>query len=386
MKRFALLLLTTFLLAFLVACGAEAEQAPDNNKSSSNNSSGALPDQMTWSVYDVGSGGYAEMSAIANMLTGETGTKIRMLPSATGVGRMIPLRDGTAAIGKVGDEVQFAFEAVEEFSDQSWGPQNVRAVWAPTSATGFAVRKDSGIETISDIKGKKVPWIVGNPSVNIKTEATLAFAGLTLDDVKIIELTSYAGQSDALVQGKIDVASINPTASAMYEADSKVGIVWLEMDKNDAEGWERVQEVASWFFPRSVTDVPGIEGEITLQGHGYLIASYEDQDPEVIYELLKSMDENFDQYKDSSINLVEYSRDKVLTVPRGIPFHEGTIKFLDEIGLWDDEKQAENDVLIERYQKLTEAWDKVVDEAAEKGIKKSDFQKYWLERKTELVQ
>ena len=341
---------------------------------------------MTWSVYDVGSGGYAEMSAIANMLTGVTGTKVRMLPSATGVGRMIPLRDGTAAIGKVGDEVQFAFEAVEEFSDPSWGPQNVRAVWAPTSATGFAVRKDSGIETISDIKGKKVPWIVGNASVNIKTEATLAFAGLTLDDVKIIELTSYAGQSDALVQGKIDVASINPTASAMYEADSKVGIVWLEMDKNDAEGWERVQEVASWFFPRSVTDVPGVEGEITLQGHGYLIASYEDQEPEVIYELLKSMDENFDQYKDSSINLVEYSRDKVLTEPRGIPFHEGTIKFLDEIGLWDDEKQAKNDVLIERHQKLTEAWDKVIEEAAEKGIKKTDFQKYWLERKTELVQ
>ncbi|MFJ8063965.1 TAXI family TRAP transporter solute-binding subunit [Psychrobacillus sp. NPDC096426] len=389
LKKSTFLLLTIFLLLFLGGCDSDTKQSTDNKKLSStkvDKETYALPNQMTWSVYDVGSGGYSEMSAIANMLTGVSGTKIRMLPSATGIGRMIPLRDGTASIGKVGDEIQFAFEAMEEFVDPSWGPQNVRAVWAPTSSTGFAVRKDANIKKISDLKGKKVPWIVGNSSINIKTEATLAFAGLTLDDVKLIELTSYAGQSDALVLGKIDVASINPTASAMYEADSKVGIQWLDMDQNDTEGWKRVQEVASWFFPKSQSGIPGLEGEITLQGHGYLIASYEDQDSETIYELLRAMDENFDQYKDAALNLVEYDTDKVLNEPRGIPFHEGTIKFLEEKGLWDDKKQAKNDQLVERHLKLKEAWDKVVDESVEKGISNKDFPEYWLERKKELVQ
>ena len=138
---------------------------------------------MTWSVYDVGSGGYAEMSAIANSLTSKYGTQIRMLPSASGVGRMIPLKNNQASIGKLGDEIQFSFEAIEELSKPEWGPQDVRAVWAPISQFGFAVWKDSDIKTIADLKGKKIPRITGNSSVNIKNEAILAFAGLTWDDV-----------------------------------------------------------------------------------------------------------------------------------------------------------------------------------------------------------
>src|SRR5690606_5504668 len=103
---------------------------------------------------------------------------------------------------------------------------------------GFAVREDSDIQTIEDLKGKKIPKITGNSSVNIKNEAILAFAGLTWDDVQAVELSSYGGQGDALIQGQIDVVSTTPTASMMFEAESKTGIRWLEMDPNDTEGWK----------------------------------------------------------------------------------------------------------------------------------------------------
>lgn len=387
LKKPVSFLFTIFLLSIFVAgCSSNETQKPASNEnSSSSNDSGSLPKQMTWSVYDVGSGGYAEMSAIANTLTEEYGTQVRMLPSASGVGRMIPLRDKTASIGKLGDEIQFAFEGKEEFAQQDWGPQNVRAIWAPISQFGFAVRKDSDIKTIADLKGKKVPKITGNASVNIKNEAILAFGGLTWDDVEVVDITSYAGQGEALIQGQIDAAGINPTASAMFEADSKGGIRWLEMDPDDAEGWERTVETASWMIPYTMDNGAGMEGDTDIMGHGYLIGGYADQDPNTIYELLKAMDENFSAYKDAMPNLALYDKELVITEPRGIPFHEGTIKFLEEKGLWDEQKQAKNDELVARYDKLKAAWDQVVEEAKKEGISKDDFPAFWLERKAELV-
>ncbi|PWW20792.1 hypothetical protein DFO73_11485 [Cytobacillus oceanisediminis] len=380
-------LFTIFLLSILlVGCSSnETQKTASNVNSSSSNDSGSLPKQMTWSVYDVGSGGYAEMSAIANTLTEEYGTQVRMLPSASGVGRMVPLRDKTASIGKLGDEIQFAFEGNEEFAQQDWGPQNVRAIWAPISQYGFAVREDSDIKTIADLKGKKIPKVTGNASVNIKNEAMLSFGGLSWDDVEVVDITSYAGQGEALIQGQIDAAGINPTASAMFEADSKGGIRWLEMDPDDTEGWERTTETASWMIPYTMDNGAGMESDTNIMGHGYLIGGYADQDPNTIYELLKAMDENFSAYKDAMPNLALYDKELVVTEPRGIPFHEGTIKFLEEKGLWDEEKQAKNDELVARYDKLKSAWDQVMEEAKKEGISKDDFPAFWLEKKAQLV-
>ncbi|MBN8199882.1 MULTISPECIES: TAXI family TRAP transporter solute-binding subunit [Bacillaceae] len=380
-------LFTIFLLLILVVgCSSNQTQKPASNEnSSSSNDSGSLPKQMTWSVYDVGSGGYAEMSAIANTLTEEYGMQVRMLPSASGVGRMVPLRDKVASIGKLGDEIQFAFEGNEEFAQQDWGPQNVRAIWAPISQFGFAVREDSDIKTIADLKGKKVPKVTGNASVNIKNEAILAFGGLTWDDVEVVDITSYAGQGEALIQGQIDVAGINPTASAMFEADSKGGIRWLEMDPEDAEGWKQTVETASWMIPYTMDNGAGMEKDTDIMGHGYLIGGYADQDPNAIYELIKAMDEHFTAYKDAMPNLALYSKDEVVIEPKGIPFHEGTIKFFKEKGMWDDEKQAKNDELVARYDNLKAAWDQAVEEAKKEGISKDDFPAFWLEKKAELV-
>ncbi|WP_165820875.1 TAXI family TRAP transporter solute-binding subunit [Pueribacillus theae] len=372
----------------LIAAGCGNDNAGEKKGNSDNNnaaSESGLPKQMTWSVYDVGSGGYAEMSAIANSLTDEYGTQVRMLPSASGVGRMIPLRDGKASIGKLGDEIQFSFEAIEEFASPEWGPQNVQGYWAPISPFGLGVKEKSDIKSIEDLKGKKVPFISGNSSINIKTEAMLAFAGLTWDDVKVVELTSYAGQGEALVQGQIDVASINPAASSMFEADSKGGVRWLEMDPDDKEGWKRVEHVASWFFPRTIDDGAGMDKDTNIMGHAYLIGGYADQDPDTVYELIKAFNDTFDKYKDATSTLYLYSKDEVLTEPRGVPFHEGAIKFFKENNMWDDEKQAKNDELVERQKKLQEAWDQAVKEAKDEGISDKDFPAFWLEKKAELV-
>ncbi|MBD7936485.1 MULTISPECIES: TAXI family TRAP transporter solute-binding subunit [Cytobacillus] len=368
-------LVLLLILCFLIAGCSSASQASLLADES------GLADQMTWSVYDVGSGGYAEMSAIANVLTEKYDTKVRMLPSASGVGRMVPLRREIASVGKVGDEIQLAFEGTEEFTSKKWGPQDVRAYWAPISQFGFAVRENSDIQTLKDLRGKKIPIIAGNTSVNLKNEAMLAFAGLTWDDVEPVKITSYSGQGEALIQGQIDVAGINPTASTMFEAHSKGGIRWLEMDKGDDEGWARVEEVAAWLFPIHSKQGAGMEKGFNVMGHGYLIGGYADQSEEAVYQFIKSLNDSFHLYSDALPNLALYGKDEVLTEPKGIPFHDGVIRFFKEEGLWSKEKQQKNDQLIERYEELREVWDKTVAYAEKEDLTDEEFEALWLQNR-----
>jgi TRAP-type uncharacterized transport system substrate-binding protein len=52
------------------------------------------------------------------------------------------------------------------------------------NSSAVIVTKESGIKTLKDLKGKRVSWILGNPSLNVKMEAYLAFANLTWDDTR----------------------------------------------------------------------------------------------------------------------------------------------------------------------------------------------------------
>ena len=52
-----------------------------------------LPSTMIWSVYDVGASGYIEASAVADALGKVYGTRVRLQPSGTSIGRIQPLKE-----------------------------------------------------------------------------------------------------------------------------------------------------------------------------------------------------------------------------------------------------------------------------------------------------
>ena len=387
-NKIGIMILLIFTL-ILSACGSDSK-APNEGKGGASSNSGSienLPDKMVWSVYDVGSGGYTESTAIANEMTKKYGTQIRLLPSSGGVGRMQPMKSRMADIGRLGDEYQFAFEGNEEFATENWGPQDVRVVWAPFSYLGFVALEKSGLETVADLKGKKVPYITGNNSVNIKAEATLAFANLTWDDVERVELSDYGGQAEALKNGQVEVIFMNPTASVLLELESMDKIKWIEMDESDTEGWDRVQEIAPWVVPSPMDNGAGMtkENPVTILGYGYPVVAYADQTTENMYAYVKAMDETYESWKGAAANLHNWHKESILIEPFGVPLHEGTIQFLEEEGLWTEEYQNKNDELVERSKKLKEAWDETVKTAKQEKISEKKFPEYWMKKKEDLV-
>jgi TRAP transporter TAXI family solute receptor len=400
-KRLLFLLVLTGLFALIIAgCSGgedkstegtegegETEETTDEGEATGEVQ---LPDQLVLTTYDVGSSGHTQLTAISDAIAKEYGTQIRMIPSASGIGRLTPLKDGTAQIGgRLGDEVYFASEGIEEFASQQWGPQKLSYIYPILNDFGFLVLEDSKFETIADLKGAKIPHIIGNPSINVKVEAMLAAAGLTLDDVEIVEVTSYANQPTAMSQGQIDVSVIVPTAASAIEAEELYDVRWVDMSIfKDEDAMAKLHEI----YPFGVAhdwdigaDLTKGEPETFLGYTTYAPAVYRDTDPDLVYNWLKAMDETYDVYSQASAGMTVWKAENSVPEPLGVPIHEGAVKFFKEKGMWKEEYTQKNAELIERQEKLQEAWETVTAEASEKGLSEKEFKEYWLERKAELV-
>ena len=348
-----------------------------------------LPGMMTWTAFDVGSRGYVQGAAISNALTKKYGTKVRILPSGTSVGRLMPIKTGAATYGLLADETYFAAEAVYEFGFPAWGPQDLRVLLAHPAPIALAATAKSGIMTLKDCKGKKIGWIPGASTNNVKTEAFLAFAGLTWKDVQRVDLPSYAAAGKGLIEGKIDAISYGITAPLMYELEaSPQGISWPEFPASDTEGWKRLQKLTPWLSPGKYDVGPGLKKgqprEIPSYTYPQLVC-YAKQDANEVYALVKGFDETFDMYKDADPELPEWAIARSGRVPAGAPFHEGAIRYLKEKGIWTAESDQWNRKFLDRIKKVQGAWKIAMQEATAKGMSEKDFTEFWLKKRGEIT-
>jgi len=361
--------------AVVMACAL----APTTGALAAADSKPELPRSMTWSSYDVGSAGYAEASAIADAFGREFGTRIRIQPSGSAIGRLQPLLLGRAEVGFLATETFFASEGVADFAQRRWGPQDLRAIAGRPSSFGIFTAKDADITTLKGLKGQRFAYVAGNPSINEKCDALLAFAGLTRDDVNAIMFPTYNAAMSSLAQNKADASCTTTTPSQAYElAESPRGIRWLEVDPNDSEAWARLKKVAPFLQPYTETVGAGLseDNPVNIFAYRYpVLVVNADEDEDFVYNYLKALDQAYPLYKNGTSVMNRWSLDGAGTPPIDVPFHPGAIKYLKEKGIWTDEMQKWNDQRLARLNALKAAWKDAVAE----GEDKSDdaFAKIW---------
>ena len=112
------------------------------------------------------------------------------------------------------------------------------------SPVGLMVKKDSGITSIADLKGKRVAWgLTAQASLLPYVEGALANGGLKKEDVKLVPVASVANGVDDLVAGRVDATLFALRGGKVVEADSAAGIRWLPFDPSPA-AVERMQAIA----------------------------------------------------------------------------------------------------------------------------------------------
>ncbi len=187
-------------------------------------------------------------SAIAKVLKEKAGLNVLVQPTA-GDNVIVSMVDrGEAEIGITNImEVQDGIRARYQ--------KDLRLIAAVHALrTPFFVRKDTGMRTIADLKGKRVALgFSAMRNLDIAARAMLATAGLTEADVKPVLVPNVIRSADDFVSGAADMFFFAFGAPKVREVDATVGgIRVLEIDRT---GMPAARKIMPWGY---LTDVaPG---------------------------------------------------------------------------------------------------------------------------------
>jgi TRAP transporter TAXI family solute receptor len=325
-----------------------------------------LPPQLTMTAYDTGTSGFNITVAVGQQLK-KYGTDMRVLPAGNDTSRLAPLRSGRAAASAMGIGVYFAQEAIFEFGTKDWGPQALRLVLSTSSCNGAAVgvAKDTGVKEVKDLKGKRVGVVVGSPALTQNMMGYLAFGGLTKEDVKTVEFSSFGAMWKGMLNNEVDAAVASTITGQTKELEtSPRGIVWPPTPKADTAGWARLWKVAPYYTPTVATCGSGgisKTNPVELPAYPYPIyVAYPSQSEELVYNVTKAMIEEFPNYKDAAPGADGLALDKQVFA-WVLPYHAGAVKALKEAKAWTDAAEKHNAALIKRQEILAAAWKGYID-------------------------
>jgi len=183
---------------------------------SSKQSSEWKPEKVTLLVQSVGGTGHASGTAVASAITDATGVKVSPIPSSKALERTTILRSRKVDIfHDNAASTTDRWYGQMEINNDGFGPQKIRALWVCGGLpNGSMTQKNSGIKKAADIKGRTVAQVPGYDTYNRYVWAVLAFANLTLKDVKVAKFPSYGAAGKSIPQRKAEVAAQSVTSSA----------------------------------------------------------------------------------------------------------------------------------------------------------------------------
>jgi TRAP transporter TAXI family solute receptor len=347
------------------------------------------PSTFTIATTGTATATYAQTVSWASFLEEQTKMKVRVIPADNYVERARSHKAGQSILSaNTPTEVFTQIEASAMHATRDGGPYDVQIVWANVRTPfGFIVAKDSDIKTIYDLKKRRPKIALFTPSTAsvLHVKALLAMVQLDEKDVTFVPVTTWANSTKSVPEGKADVAFTSPLSAVTQEAEASArGIRWLELPKDDKEGLVRYAKVMRGIAfatnDRGVKSAHGVHMAANVNQY-YVRAN---EDPELIYQLAKWLDENYAKYKDKHPDNVfmrlDVQRENLDRV-RGInyiPIHDGVVRYLKEKGKWTAADTAWNDKNKELVARYVKAYQAAIAAADAKKIKVAPDNKEWV--------
>jgi TRAP transporter TAXI family solute receptor len=175
--------------------------------------------------------GYSIGAAIAKVIADKSDLRPRVQPAA-GTSAYLPLLNG--------GEIDFGIANVMEAKEAAAGSgpfagrrqENLRVVGVLFPfRVGFFVRRDSGLRTVADLKGKRVTYgYTAQLSIKDIADGYLANGGLSPADVTPVLVPNVVRGAQDFIAGKADAAFFAIGAGQVQEANASVGgIRFLQM-------------------------------------------------------------------------------------------------------------------------------------------------------------
>jgi TRAP transporter TAXI family solute receptor len=246
------------------------------------------------------------------------------------------------------------------------------------SNQAIAVTEASGIKTVAELRGKRVPFVRGAPALNVSTEAQLACGGLGWEDVKKIEFPGYGAMWNGIVDGQIDVAYATTVSGPTRKLEaSPRGIRWLPIPHDDTACWDRLLNVAPYFTKHTATRGAGISDANPHEGATYpypMLVTLASQDAELVQNLSRAIHDGFDQFRNADPGSAGWALDRQ-QLRWVVPFHEGAVAHFKALGVWGEREDAHNEKLLQRQAVLADAWKAMLTLGIEED---AEFRETWM--------
>jgi len=337
-----------------------------------------LPRQMAWTAYNLGSTGYNQAVAIGAMLREKYNVTLRVIPGQNDVSRLLPLKMGRVDFTANGVATYLAQEGMFQFASKEWGPQPLRLLMTSNGLSNQAVAAaaDIGITRFSDLRGRRVPYVRAAPALNISMEAYLACGDLTWDDVVRVDFPGYEASWNGIINGDVDVAFGTTVSGPPFRLEaSPRGIFWLPAPHDDEGCWDRMLSIGPYFTKHIATRGASVSEINTHEAGTYpypLLTTLIEQDSQLVYNLTRAINENYADFKDSDPGAVGWAIESQV-FDWVVPYHEGAVKYWQEVGVWSESLEAHNQSLIRRQEVLSFAW----EEVANKNLDNEAFAALW---------
>src|SRR5699024_5550727 len=192
---------------------------------------------------------------------------------------------------------------------------------------------DSGIETLEDLKGKRISPGAARSGTELNARAILKAAGLSYDDFDKVEYLPFGESVELIKNRQLDVTlqSSGLGVSSIRDLANSIDIVVVPIPEDvvakiDDDAYQPATIPADTYDGQT-KDVP------TVAVPNFLITSADVPD-DLVYELANTLDDNLDDMKSVLDSAKSIDLDNALDgMP--VPLHPGAERYFKEVGLID---------------------------------------------------
>lgn len=334
MKKRSLLVSIALLLSMtlLSACGG-GDNAGGNAGGQAGGQAGGSNDPSQLVIATGGTGGtyYPLGGGMADLITKNAGVTATAQTTGASAENMRLIRDKGADIAFTQSDIaDYAAKGTNMFA-QDGKIENFQVIGSLYNETiQIVVDPDSGINSVADLKGKRVSVGAPGSGTELNAQQILEAYGLTFDDLQLQRL-SFADSAKAIQDGQLDAAfqtAGTPTAAITeLAATSGVKIIPIDADKIDAL-------IAKYPFYVKTT-IPGntyqtVAEEVTTVSVKATLVVRADLSEDLVYKVTKAIFDNTDKLGHAKAKEI-----KVEEALAGVslPIHPGAQKYFTEKGV-----------------------------------------------------
>ncbi|WP_283597300.1 TAXI family TRAP transporter solute-binding subunit [Photobacterium phosphoreum] len=254
--------------------------------------------------------------------------------SGGGVANVNGLRSFEYNFGIMQSDHQFkALNGLAPFQDHG-KMTDIRAVFSLQSEVfTILAREDSGIHSFEDLKNKRVN--LGNPGSGQRDtfEQILAVKNWNSDVFSLVSDLKPAEQAPAMSDNKIDAMSyfVGHPNGAIQEASTTTDTRLIPVTGPEIDALLKEKN----YFTKAI--IPGgmyrgNPNDTVSIGGKAVLSTNADTDPEMVYQLVKSVFTNIDRFKRLHPAFAELKETDMIKTGLTAPLHDGAIRYYKERG------------------------------------------------------